>query len=118
MQAVLVVPLVLIPQILFSGFTVKTHLMSVPVRSVARAMPTFAAQRSMDTSFLWNRQVGEASESYNASMRSLLVDVKFRTSDVYQNIWPGAIALVTQALWVVLSYLVAFRALKARERRR
>jgi ABC-type multidrug transport system ATPase subunit len=118
MQAVIVVPLILIPQILFSGFTVKTHLMSVPVRSVARIMPTFAAQRTMDTSFLWNRQVGDASATYNPSMRSLLVDVKFRTSDVYRNIWPGVIALFTQALWVVLSYIVAFRALKKRERRR
>jgi ABC-type multidrug transport system ATPase subunit len=118
MQAVLVVPLILIPQILFSGFTVKAHLMSPAVRTVARAMPTFAAQRMVDTSFFWNAQVGSRTESYGSSMRSLYLDVKFKPSDTFRTAWPGIAALVTQGAWVVLSYFIAFLALKARERRR
>jgi ABC-type multidrug transport system ATPase subunit len=118
MQAVLVVPLILIPQILFSGFTVKAHLMSPAVRAVARVMPTFAAQRLVDTSFFWNQQVGSRSENYGPSMRSLFLDVKFKPSDTFRHTGPGVIALATQLGWVVLAYVVAFLALKSRERRR
>src|SRR5690606_13781806 len=43
MQAVMVVPLVLIPQILFSGFTVPANEMEPPVRAVSQVMPSYAS---------------------------------------------------------------------------
>jgi ABC-type multidrug transport system ATPase subunit/pSer/pThr/pTyr-binding forkhead associated (FHA) protein len=56
-QAVMLVPLVLIPQILFSGFTVQPKDMSVPVLAVSQIMPSFAVQRISDVSFLLNQKI-------------------------------------------------------------
>jgi hypothetical protein len=56
-QAVMLVPLVLIPQILFSGFTVQPKDMSAPVLAVSQIMPSFAAQRISDVSFLLNQKI-------------------------------------------------------------
>ena len=52
-QAVLWVPLVLIPQILFGGVVVTVPDMSRSVRAFSYAMPSFAAQRIMDTASLY-----------------------------------------------------------------
>jgi hypothetical protein len=62
-QAVLWVPLILIPQILFGGIVVTVADMSSSVRTFSHVMPSFAAQRIMDvgsvyglmTPFLTNR---------------------------------------------------------------
>jgi ABC-type multidrug transport system ATPase subunit len=62
-QAVLWVPLILIPQILFGGVVVTVADMSTSVRRFSHIMPSFAAQRIMDvasvyglmTPFLTNR---------------------------------------------------------------
>jgi ABC transport system ATP-binding/permease protein len=52
-QAVLWVPLVLIPQILFGGVVVTVPDMSKSVRAFSHVMPSFAAQRIMDTAALY-----------------------------------------------------------------
>jgi ABC-2 type transporter len=52
-QAVLWVPLVLIPQILFGGVVVSVPDMSKSVRAFSYVMPSFAAQRIMDTASLY-----------------------------------------------------------------
>src|SRR5438552_940065 len=52
-QAVLWVPLVLIPQILFGGVVVTVPDMSKSVRTFSHIMPSFAAQRIMDTAGLY-----------------------------------------------------------------
>ena len=52
-QAVMWVPLILIPQILFGGFVISVPEMSKPVRTVARFFPSFAAQRLIDVSHLY-----------------------------------------------------------------
>lgn len=52
-QAVLWVPLILIPQILFGGVVVTVPDMSRSVRAFSHAMPSFAAQRIMDVASLY-----------------------------------------------------------------
>ena len=56
-QAVLWVPLVLIPQILFGGIVVQVPDMSRSVRLFSQLMPSFAAQRIMDVSSLYGLAV-------------------------------------------------------------
>lgn len=56
-QAVMWVPLVLIPQILFGGFVVTVPEMPESVRFASRAVPSFAAQRAMDVSHVFGRIV-------------------------------------------------------------
>lgn len=52
-QAVLWVPLILIPQILFGGIVVTVADMSSSVRTFSQVMPSFAAQRIMDVASLY-----------------------------------------------------------------
>jgi ABC-type multidrug transport system ATPase subunit len=52
-QAVLWVPLILIPQILFGGIVVTVADMSSSVRTFSHVMPSFAAQRIMDVASLY-----------------------------------------------------------------
>lgn len=52
-QAVLWVPLILIPQILFGGIVVPVADMSRSVRILSHVMPGFAAQRIMDVASLY-----------------------------------------------------------------
>lgn len=60
-QAVLWVPLVLIPQILFGGFVVKIPEMTPSVRVASLFFPSFAAQRVMDVSHVFGRIVPKMS---------------------------------------------------------
>ena len=57
MQAVMVVPLILIPQILLSGRVVDVRTMKdrPGVIYLARLVPSFASQRMMDLSYFWNQ---------------------------------------------------------------
>jgi hypothetical protein len=60
LQAVLLVPVITIPQILFSGFVFPAqdwNEHAVP-RIASRAFPGFAAQRIVDTSLLWHERIG------------------------------------------------------------
>ena len=58
MQAVMIVPLILIPQILFSGLVVETSEMSSPVvYAVTNVMPSYAAQTMMDVGAFYERKI-------------------------------------------------------------
>jgi hypothetical protein len=54
-QAVMRVPLVLIPQILFGGFVVTRPEMSTSVRVASQLVPSFCAQRLMDVGGLYGQ---------------------------------------------------------------
>lgn len=54
-QAVMWVPLVLIPQILFGGFVVTRPEMTASVRAASEFVPSFCAQRMMDVGGLYGQ---------------------------------------------------------------
>jgi ABC-type multidrug transport system ATPase subunit len=56
-QAVMWVPLVLIPQILFGGYVVSLPEMPKTVRAFSYFMPSFAAERIMEVSHLYGQPV-------------------------------------------------------------
>ncbi len=117
MQAVLVVPLVLIPQILFSGFTVPANEMSNSVHAVSRVMPSFAARTMVDTSFLWEQMIARNTLSdYWTSVRNIKRLEEFKMGESFRRPGPGMVALLTHALWALVTYFVAWRALRAREK--
>lgn len=117
MQAVMIVPLILIPQIIFSGFTVPAHEMTPRVFRVSQFMPTFSAQRVMDTSFLWMRQLtGSVISDHSQSYRNLDPDRDFTSQDTYNRARPAWIALAGHLAWVVVAYVVAWFSLRRRER--
>ena len=59
LQAIFFVPIVIIPQILFSGFVFPVQEWNGHTfpRLVSRAMPSFSSQRIMDTSLLWDQKI-------------------------------------------------------------
>ena len=118
MQAVMFVPLMLIPQIIFSGRTVAPGDMSKSVLAVSRLTPSFSAQTVMDTSFLWQKELsGEVISDHGQSYRNLDPDREFfTTGDVYNRGRPAWLALLGHAIWGVLTYFVSWFALKKRER--
>lgn len=68
-QAILLVPLLIIPQILFSGYVFRLgdwdgeKANGHPfVRSTAHFVPSFSAQRLMDTSLLWKVKIDASEE--------------------------------------------------------
>jgi hypothetical protein len=54
-QAVMWVPLILIPQILLGGFVVTVPQMNEAVRGLSHLMPSFCAQRVLDVSHIYGR---------------------------------------------------------------
>ncbi|EDY18338.1 FHA modulated ABC efflux pump with fused ATPase and integral membrane subunits [Chthoniobacter flavus Ellin428] len=117
MQAVMFVPLILIPQILFSGYTVASTDMSHKVLLVSRLTPTFCAQTVMDTSFLWQRELsGELISDHHQSYRNLDPNREFSTGDVYNKFHPAKRGLIGLLCWGIFTYFVAWFTLKKRER--
>lgn len=64
MQATMIVPLVLIPQILFSGLVVETKQMPRSAFLFTSLMPSYAAQTMMDVGAFWHRPI--TGNLYNA----------------------------------------------------
>jgi ABC-type multidrug transport system ATPase subunit/pSer/pThr/pTyr-binding forkhead associated (FHA) protein len=117
MQAVMFVPLILIPQILFSGYTVSPSDMSRSVLFVSRLTPTFCAQTIMDTSFLYGRELsGELMRDHRESYRNLDPQREFSNGDIFTKKRPAVRGLLGNLLWGVTAYLVAWLTLKKRAR--
>ena len=117
MQAVLAVPLVLIPLILFSGYTVPANEMKPAVAWVSRFMPSFAAQRCMDESFLWQRPVDHVTlGDHWTSFRNLSGSVTLHTGDIFDQAAPGRNALIALGLWTAATAAGTLAVLRAREK--
>ncbi len=118
MQAVMIVPLILIPQIVFSGFTVPASEMTGLVRRVSRLMPSYSAQVMMDTSFLWRRQLsGQTMSDHMQSYRNLDPDRELGSRDTFARRRPATWALLGHGAWAIGTYAAAWLALKRRERK-
>jgi ABC-type multidrug transport system permease subunit len=126
LQAVMLVPLILIPQILFSGFTVQTNKMSASVLAVAQVMPSFAAERISDTSFLYGQQIsGDVISKFGVPYTNLndwyrsRTDKRIATGSTYTEFRPLIVGYLSLFLWTLLSlgctYLVLARKEKDRE---
>jgi ABC-type multidrug transport system ATPase subunit len=119
MQAVMIVPLVLIPMIIFSGFVVKPSEMTKPVLNASRSTPGFAAQVFMDTSFVFQRDWEEVREfSHRSSMSNLqqLVEEGRMEDDRWADLRPAGQAGLVLALWTFGTYWLAWFGLRRQER--
>lgn len=117
LQAVLIVPLLLIPLILFSGYTVNAYEMKPGVAVVARLLPTFAAQRAVDVSFLWRQRIARNTlADHWTSFRNVNRDTPLKLGETYARPMPGVWALVNLAAWSVGASALALVTLARRER--
>jgi ABC-type multidrug transport system ATPase subunit len=117
LQAVMLVPLVLIPQILFSGFMPPAGDLNPGAYVVSRMMPSAAAQGVMDVSLLWGRPVsGYTRVDFPSAFSNLNRDHSLRNGEIFMRSAPADDALAALILWTVGAYGVARLALRQRER--
>ncbi len=119
MQAVMIVPLVLIPMIIFAGFVVKPSEMTKAVKTVSRCTPGFAAQVFMDTSFIIHREWQDVRETgHRSSLSNLqqLVEDGKQVDDRWEDFRPVKQATLVHAMWAIVTYWLAWFALRRRER--
>lgn len=104
MQAVMLVPLLLIPQILFSGFTVSVGDMTPPVLTISQIMPSFASERIADVSFLVDRKIsGELAREYSKAYFNINDWYRSRTGERLKT---GMVFTDTRLLWVAYLSLI------------
>jgi ABC-type multidrug transport system ATPase subunit len=123
MQAVMLVPLLLIPQILFSGFTVPAKDMTPSVLALSQIMPSFASERIADVSFLIDRKIsGELARDYpiayfniNEWYRSKTGD-RLKTGTVYRESRPIWFAYLSLVLWTIGGFIYSSWLLGRKER--
>jgi hypothetical protein len=91
-QAVMFVPLILLPQIIFSGFVIPSLATGTGAkRAVTDVMPSYAAQRIMDVSLLWNQRLTPEFVDHNLSYvrvdphRKLTLGQTYRETNVVRE---------------------------------
>jgi len=117
MQAVLFVPLVIIPQIVLSGYTVPASSMAPTVTAVSSLTPTFQLQRIMDTSLLWERDIdSKILEEHMPPFRNLNSVHHLTIGDHFQNGVEAGSAIAIEFFWMLAAYIVALLILRSKER--
>jgi len=117
LQAVMLVPLVLIPQILFAGFMPPAGDFSDGPLAVSRAMPSASAQAVMDVSLFWKKTIsGSLRVDYPSTFSNLNRDRSLKNGMVFANPKPALLGLGVLGAWVVAGWFLALAFLKGRER--
>ena len=123
MQAVMLVPLLLIPQILFSGFTVPAKDMAPSVLTLSQVMPSFASQRISDASFLIHQKIsGDLARDYPIAYFNLndwyrsRTGERLKTGTVYSDARPIWVAYLSLGLWSVAGFACSYWLLGRKER--
>lgn len=117
LQAVMIVPLVLIPQILFSGFIPPAGEMAPGPQLVSRLMPSAAVQGVIDTSLFWNKTISGAMRvDYPSAFSNLNRDRSLKNGQIFSNPTTAWWSLGTLAMWAAGAYWAAWFALRGKER--
>ncbi|MBV8216190.1 MAG: FHA domain-containing protein [Verrucomicrobia bacterium] len=123
MQAVMLVPLFLIPQIVLSGFSPPAHNMPAPVRYVSQVMPSFASERISDVSFLLRRKItGDLITGHLTAYSNINDWYRSKTGErltngmIYTDKRPLWMAYLSLVLWTVGGFLTSVWLLARKER--
>jgi ABC transport system ATP-binding/permease protein len=119
----MLVPLLLIPQILFSGFTVPAKDMTPPVLAVSRIMPSFASERIADVSFLINRKIsGDLARDYRIAYLNIndwylsRTGERLKTGTLFNEARPIWVACLSLVLWTISGFICSYWLLGRKER--
>jgi len=116
-HALVAVPLLLIPQILLSGFVTPAHEMRPEVRAVARLFPAYSAQRLMDFSAVWERP---ATRQVLSDFWDAVANVKevtgLKTGETISDPRAGWYAVGGLGVWVICGLGTAWIGLWRRSR--
>lgn len=117
LQAVMLVPLILIPQILFSGFTPPSGDMKGGPYLVSQFMPSAAARQVMDVSLMWNQTIaGRLRVDFPSAFSNLNRDRGLKNGVVFNDGKPGWQGLAALFGWVLGALVMAVTGLRFRER--
>lgn len=117
LQAVMLVPLILIPQILFSGFTPPAGDMKTGPYAISRLMPSAAVQNVMDVSLFWQKKIsGSMRVDFPSTFSNLNRDKSLKNGQVFTQSGPAWAGLATLVAWMVGAYTAAWFALRGKER--
>jgi ABC transport system ATP-binding/permease protein len=117
LQAVMLVPLILIPQILFSGFTPPAGDMKAGPYAISRLMPSAAVQNVMDVSLFWQKKINGAMRvDFPSTFSNLNRDKSLKNGQIFTQAGPAWAGLATLAAWIIGAYAAAWFALKGKER--
>lgn len=122
-QAVMLVPLFLIPQIVFSGFSPPAHDMSPPVLWVSQIMPSFASERIADVSFLLDQKItGDLMSDYRTPYWNInnwyrsWTGERLKTGTVYTDTRPLWVAYLSLILWTMAAFVASYWLLARKDR--
>ncbi|MBV9876255.1 MAG: FHA domain-containing protein [Verrucomicrobia bacterium] len=122
-QAAMLVPLFLIPQIVFSGFSPPAKDMSLPVLWLSQIMPSFASERISDTSLLLDQKItGNLITEYRTPYWNTNKWYHAQTGQdllngtIYAEKRPVFVAYLSLVLWTLFSFAASFWLLARRER--
>ncbi len=117
LQAVMLVPLVLIPQILFAGFMPPAGDFKPGPLAVSRAMPSASAQSVMDVSLFWKKTItGSLRVDFPSTFSNLNRDRSLKNGMVFANPQPALVGLGVLAGWTMAGLLASLFFLKSKER--
>ncbi len=123
MQAVMIVPLALIPQILFSGLVVKASEMKPSAYVITQIVPSYAAQTVMDLScFHGERITGDLNKKNYPGYEHVNflhrreVGSRLKSNEIFTAGARAWIAFMKLILWCGAGYAVAWYGLRSRER--
>lgn len=117
LQAVMLVPLVLIPQILFSGFTPPAGDMKPGPHFVSRLMPSASTQAVMDTSLFWGKKItGGMRVDFPTAFSNLNRGRSLRNGQIYLNPRPAVEGLAALLAWTIATYFAAWFGIRGKER--
>jgi ABC-type multidrug transport system ATPase subunit len=116
-QAVMLVPLILLPQIVFSGYVLPSLATGTGVKKVVTdLMPSFAAQRIMDVSLLWNRPLTAQFIAHNFSYDRVDPKKELKLDHTYLDLSLAMKCLLELMVWTAATTALAGFGLKLRER--
>jgi len=123
LQAVMLVPIILIPQILFSGFTVPASDMPQSVLTVSKVFPSFAAERIADSSFILGQPIsGELARDYTVPYQNInqwyrsIHNARLKNGAVFNDATPVYLSFLNLALWTLGGFIASYALLARKER--
>ncbi len=117
LQGVFLVPILMIPQIVLSGFTVPASRMSGPVLQTSQLVPLFQTQRVMDVSLLWSRKIDATTiQQHLQSVENLRNVTTLKTGEISMDANPALFAIAVLLTWSFACWVFSLLFLKLRER--
>jgi hypothetical protein len=118
-QAVMLVPLILLPQIIFSGYVIPSLATGTGVKkAVTDMMPSYAAQRMMDVSLVWQHDLTPQFIDHNFSYLRVDPQHHEKVGQAYRSYGVIRESLLKLLGWSAAVTVIASIGLKLRERTR